>query len=44
MKTKFLGGTGFRTSHSFVRSAGRISEWDVQKHVPPMVRFHTPTP
>jgi hypothetical protein len=35
MKTLFLGGTGFCTSHSFAIIASDTSKWDVQKHVPP---------
>lgn len=38
MKTKFLGGTGFCTSHSLVPSASGIPKWDVRKHVPPFFR------
>ena len=43
MKTNFLGGTGFCTSHSFVISASDISKWDVRKHVPPLAMFYAPT-
>ena len=42
MKTKFLGGTGFCTSHFSMKNASDISKWDVRKHIPPMVGFQAP--